>query len=86
MCLLMNVHRKQNPIHWKLANVENYSRMRLKLVPNYNFKTHDEASALRDNLGEFRWLFIYLLKIVRLLVGLVFIVSKLFTHERRVMF
>uniref|UniRef100_G1P9B6 Neurobeachin like 1 n=1 Tax=Myotis lucifugus TaxID=59463 RepID=G1P9B6_MYOLU len=43
--------RKQNPIHWKLANVENYSRMRLKLVPNYNFKTHDEASALRDNLG-----------------------------------
>uniref|UniRef100_A0A8D1SIS5 Cytochrome P450 family 20 subfamily A member 1 n=1 Tax=Sus scrofa TaxID=9823 RepID=A0A8D1SIS5_PIG len=43
--------RKQKPIHWKLANVENYSRMRLKLVPNYNFKTHDEASALRDNLG-----------------------------------
>ncbi|XP_006862088.1 PREDICTED: neurobeachin-like protein 1 [Chrysochloris asiatica] len=43
--------RKQNPIHWKLANVENYSRMRLKLVPNYNFKTHEEASALRDNLG-----------------------------------
>ncbi|XP_019491163.1 PREDICTED: neurobeachin-like protein 1 [Hipposideros armiger] len=43
--------RKQNLIHWKLANVENYSRMRLKLVPNYNFKTHDEASALRDNLG-----------------------------------
>ncbi|EGW06134.1 Neurobeachin-like protein 1 [Cricetulus griseus] len=43
--------RKQNQIHWKLANVENYSRMRLKLVPNYNFKTHEEASALRDNLG-----------------------------------
>ncbi|XP_053452909.1 neurobeachin-like protein 1 isoform X1 [Nycticebus coucang] len=43
--------RKQNPLHWKLANVENYSRMRLKLVPNYNFKTHEEASALRDNLG-----------------------------------
>uniref|UniRef100_A0A8C5LHT8 Neurobeachin like 1 n=1 Tax=Jaculus jaculus TaxID=51337 RepID=A0A8C5LHT8_JACJA len=43
--------RKQNPIHWKLANVENYSRMRLKLAPNYNFKTHEEASALRDNLG-----------------------------------
>ncbi|XP_033620440.1 neurobeachin-like protein 1 isoform X2 [Fukomys damarensis] len=43
--------RKQNPIHWKLANVENHSRMRLKLVPNYNFKTHEEASALRDNLG-----------------------------------
>ncbi|XP_066200989.1 neurobeachin-like protein 1 isoform X3 [Saccopteryx leptura] len=44
-------NRKQNPMHWKLANVENYSRMRLKLVPNYNFKTHEEASALRDNLG-----------------------------------
>ncbi|XP_023565929.1 neurobeachin-like protein 1 [Octodon degus] len=43
--------RKQNPIHWKLANVENYSRMRLKLVPNYHFKTHEEASALRDNFG-----------------------------------
>ncbi|XP_058520854.1 neurobeachin-like protein 1 isoform X1 [Ochotona princeps] len=43
--------RKQNPVHWKLANVENYSRMKLKLVPNYNFKTHEEASALRDNLG-----------------------------------
>uniref|UniRef100_H0VBD3 Neurobeachin like 1 n=1 Tax=Cavia porcellus TaxID=10141 RepID=H0VBD3_CAVPO len=43
--------RKQNPIHWKLANVENYSRMRLKLVQNYHFKTHEEASALRDNLG-----------------------------------
>ncbi|GCC43065.1 hypothetical protein chiPu_0027025, partial [Chiloscyllium punctatum] len=25
--------------------------MRLKLVPNYNFSTHAEASALRDNLG-----------------------------------
>lgn len=48
----MNVLRKQREIHWKLANVENYSRMRLKLIPNYNFKPHDEASALRDNLGE----------------------------------
>ncbi|XP_028924584.1 neurobeachin-like protein 1 isoform X1 [Ornithorhynchus anatinus] len=43
--------RKQNPIHWKLATVENYSRMRLKLVQNYNFNTHQEASDLRDNLG-----------------------------------
>ncbi|XP_072473428.1 neurobeachin-like protein 1 isoform X1 [Notamacropus eugenii] len=43
--------RKQNIIHWKLANVENYSRMKLKLVPNYNFNSHEEASALRDNLG-----------------------------------
>ncbi|XP_043381670.1 neurobeachin-like protein 1 isoform X1 [Chelonia mydas] len=43
--------RKQNPIHWKLSNVENYSRMRLKLVQNYNFNSHQEASDLRDNLG-----------------------------------
>ncbi|KAK7808080.1 hypothetical protein U0070_026517 [Myodes glareolus] len=43
--------RKQNRIHWKLANVENYSRMRLKLVPNYKFNTHEDASALRDNLA-----------------------------------
>nr|XP_020665996.1 neurobeachin-like protein 1 isoform X2 [Pogona vitticeps] len=43
--------RKPNRIHWKLSNVENYSRMRLKLVQNYNFNSHQEASALRDNLG-----------------------------------
>uniref|UniRef100_A0A674JLI8 Neurobeachin-like protein 2 n=1 Tax=Terrapene triunguis TaxID=2587831 RepID=A0A674JLI8_9SAUR len=43
--------RKQNPIYWKLSNVENYSRMRLKLVQNYNFNSHQEASDLRDNLG-----------------------------------
>ncbi|CAO2633435.1 Neurobeachin-like protein 2, partial [Lemmus lemmus] len=38
--------------HWKLSNVETYSRMRLKLVPNHHFDPHLEASALRDNLGE----------------------------------
>ncbi|XP_053138751.1 neurobeachin-like protein 1 isoform X3 [Hemicordylus capensis] len=43
--------RKLNLIHWKLSNVENYSRMRLKLVQNYNSTSHQEASALRDNLG-----------------------------------
>uniref|UniRef100_A0A667HBP5 Neurobeachin like 1 n=1 Tax=Lynx canadensis TaxID=61383 RepID=A0A667HBP5_LYNCA len=57
--------RKQNPVHWKLANVENYSRMRLKLVPNYNFRTHEDASALRDNLGEFQWLDSLLLEVVK---------------------
>ncbi|XP_053116915.1 neurobeachin-like protein 2 isoform X2 [Hemicordylus capensis] len=43
----------RNPpeIHWKLSSAETYSRMRLKLVPNYNFDCHAEASALRDNLG-----------------------------------
>ncbi|XP_077175319.1 neurobeachin-like protein 1 isoform X2 [Paroedura picta] len=43
--------RKLNPTHWKLSNVENYSRMRLKLVQNYSFNPHLDASALRDNLG-----------------------------------
>lgn len=43
----------RNPpeIHWKLSSAETYSRMRLKLVPNYSFDRHSEASALRDNLG-----------------------------------
>uniref|UniRef100_A0A8B9KZS8 Neurobeachin-like protein 2 n=1 Tax=Astyanax mexicanus TaxID=7994 RepID=A0A8B9KZS8_ASTMX len=41
----------QKEMHWKLSSAENYSRMRLKLVRNYNFDTHREASALRDNLG-----------------------------------
>uniref|UniRef100_A0A8C4KFS9 Neurobeachin-like protein 2 n=1 Tax=Dromaius novaehollandiae TaxID=8790 RepID=A0A8C4KFS9_DRONO len=43
---------KQHPVHWKLSNVENYSRMRLKLVQNYNFNSHQDASDLRDNLGK----------------------------------
>uniref|UniRef100_A0AAR2M342 Neurobeachin-like protein 2 n=1 Tax=Pygocentrus nattereri TaxID=42514 RepID=A0AAR2M342_PYGNA len=38
-------------MNWKLSSAENYSRMRLKLVRNYNFDPHREASALRDNLG-----------------------------------
>nr|XP_033801863.1 neurobeachin-like protein 1 isoform X2 [Geotrypetes seraphini] len=44
-------NRKENSNHWKLSSVENYSRMRLKLVQNYNFDSHLDASALRDNLG-----------------------------------
>lgn len=44
--------RLQGKRHWRLSSVENYSRMRLKLVPNYSFDPHREASALRDNLGE----------------------------------
>uniref|UniRef100_H2YXH0 BEACH domain-containing protein n=1 Tax=Ciona savignyi TaxID=51511 RepID=H2YXH0_CIOSA len=36
---------------WKLSNVENFSRMRLKLTENYNFDSHDAASRLRDNLA-----------------------------------
>ncbi|XP_055486139.1 neurobeachin-like protein 2, partial [Leucoraja erinacea] len=45
-------HRNPSEIKWKLASVETYSRMRLKLVPNYNFDKHLDASALRDNLGS----------------------------------
>uniref|UniRef100_A0A8C6XE33 Neurobeachin-like protein 2 n=1 Tax=Naja naja TaxID=35670 RepID=A0A8C6XE33_NAJNA len=49
-----SVWANQNPpeIYWKLSNVETYSRMRLKLVPNHHYDRHAEASALRDNLGE----------------------------------
>ncbi|XP_049440391.1 neurobeachin-like protein 2 isoform X2 [Epinephelus fuscoguttatus] len=35
----------------KLSNAETYSKMRLKLVPNFNYDPHSEASALRDNMG-----------------------------------
>ncbi|XP_067349895.1 neurobeachin-like protein 1 isoform X4 [Channa argus] len=43
--------RQQDDMHWRLSSAENFSRMRLKLVRNYNFDPHKEASALRDNLG-----------------------------------
>uniref|UniRef100_A0A673BD12 Neurobeachin-like protein 2 n=1 Tax=Sphaeramia orbicularis TaxID=375764 RepID=A0A673BD12_9TELE len=43
--------RQQDEMHWRVSSAENYSRMRLKLVRNYNFDPHREASALRDNLG-----------------------------------
>ncbi|XP_069790231.1 neurobeachin-like protein 1 isoform X3 [Narcine bancroftii] len=43
--------KKPESMCWKLSSVENYSRMRLKLVQNYNFDPHTDASALRDNLG-----------------------------------
>ncbi|KAJ0009506.1 hypothetical protein NQD34_001208 [Periophthalmus magnuspinnatus] len=43
--------RQQDEMHWRVSSAENYSRMRLKLVRNYNFDPHKEASALRDNLG-----------------------------------
>lgn len=44
--------RQQDEMHWKVSSAENFSRMRLKLVRSYNFDSHREASALRDNLGE----------------------------------
>lgn len=45
-------YRQQDEMHWRVSSAENFSRMRLKLVRNYNFDPHREASALRDNLGK----------------------------------
>lgn len=52
MCIIVVVTRQQSEMHWRVSTAENYSRMRLKLTRNYNFDSHREASALRDNLGE----------------------------------
>ncbi|KAK7507554.1 hypothetical protein BaRGS_00001489, partial [Batillaria attramentaria] len=38
-------------LHWKLSNQENFSRMRVKMIQNYNFDPHLEASQQRDNMG-----------------------------------
>lgn len=47
--------RVQPEVKWKLSSAETYSKMRLKLVPNYNYDTHSEASASRDNMGKSLW-------------------------------
>ncbi|XP_028325774.1 neurobeachin-like protein 2 isoform X2 [Gouania willdenowi] len=44
-------NRVQPEVKWKLSGAETYSKMRLKLVPNYNYDPHTEASAQRDNMG-----------------------------------
>lgn len=41
----------QSEVKWKLSSAETYSKMRLKLVPNYNYDPHSDASAQRDNMG-----------------------------------
>lgn len=38
-------------LHWKLSNQENFSRMRVKMAPNFHFDVHLDASQQRDNLG-----------------------------------
>ncbi|XP_045900213.1 neurobeachin-like protein 2 isoform X3 [Micropterus dolomieu] len=43
--------RVQPEVKWKLSSAETYSKMRLKLVPNYNYDPHGDASAQRDNMG-----------------------------------
>ncbi|CAG2206968.1 NEBL1_2 [Mytilus edulis] len=43
--------RSQGALQWKMSNQENFSRMRVKLIPNYNFDLHVEASRQRDNIG-----------------------------------
>ena len=40
-------------LHWKLSSQENFQRMRPKLMTNYNFDPHTEASRQRDNTGTF---------------------------------
>jgi hypothetical protein len=35
-------------IHWKLDRIENYQRMRKRLIQNFEFDNHAEASARRD--------------------------------------
>jgi hypothetical protein len=45
MCV---VCRSVDEDYWKLSTTENFSRMRLKLTPNYYFNPHIEASRLRD--------------------------------------
>lgn len=52
VCIIVVITRQQSERHWRVSTAENYSRMRLKLTRNYNFDSHREASALRDNLGE----------------------------------
>ncbi|KAM8735229.1 neurobeachin-like protein 2 isoform 3-T3 [Acanthopagrus schlegelii] len=44
-------NRIQPEVKLKLSSAETYSKMRLKLVPNYNYDPHSEASAQRDNMG-----------------------------------
>ncbi|XP_056300146.1 neurobeachin-like protein 2 isoform X3 [Pseudoliparis swirei] len=44
-------NKVQPEVKLKLSNAETYSKMRLKLVPDYNHDPHIEASALRDNMG-----------------------------------
>ncbi|XP_074539600.1 neurobeachin-like protein 2 isoform X1 [Halichoeres trimaculatus] len=44
-------NKVQPEVKLKLSNAETYSKMRLKLVPNYNYDSHSDASAQRDNMG-----------------------------------
>ncbi|CAD5122682.1 DgyrCDS11092 [Dimorphilus gyrociliatus] len=40
---------ERSKIYWKLSPQENFSRMRPKLIVNYSYDAHKEASLLRDN-------------------------------------
>lgn len=48
---MFRIFRVQSEVNWKLSSAETYSKMRLKLVPNYNYDPHSDASAQRDNMG-----------------------------------
>ena len=45
--------RKIEKAFWKLSSTENSSRMRLKLVRNFNGSEHNDASRLRDQDTEY---------------------------------
>ena len=42
---------------WRLSNIENSSRMRIKLERNPHPKDHSQASKLRDNHGKYHRFF-----------------------------
>ena len=50
-CVFVVLFRSGGANAWKLSTTENFSRMRLKLTPNFYFNPHFEASRLRDT-GE----------------------------------
>ena len=52
VCWLNACRVQSSVVHWKLSPHENRMRMRPKLVPNYKFDPHLEASRLRDNEGD----------------------------------
>lgn len=52
-------HRVQPEVKLKLSSAETYSKMRLKLVPNYNYDSHSDASAQRDNMGPWLYLTVF---------------------------
>ena len=51
-CFFVLYSLDRREVHWRLSHHENFSRMRLKLIPNLHFDSHKDASDLRDNMGK----------------------------------